>query len=84
VPHETDVREAGPAAGRAGSGNCGQPGCCGQLPAQEAAAVVFVVLEEEDAELVSDLDSDFDSLLVSVFAGGDVVLDLLESRESVR
>jgi hypothetical protein len=38
------------------------------------------VVEEEDAELVSD----FDSVLVSVFAGAAAVLDLLESRESVR
>jgi hypothetical protein len=59
-------------------------GVVDNLAGQEAAAVVFVVPEEEDAELVSDLDSDFDSVLVSVFAGVAVVLDLLESRESVR
>jgi hypothetical protein len=47
---------------------------------QDAAAAVFVVPEEEDAELVSG----FDSVLVSVFAGVATVLDLLESRESVR
>jgi hypothetical protein len=84
VPHEIDVREAGRAAGRATSGICGLPGCCGQVAGQDAAAAVFVVVEEEDAELVSDFDSVLDSVLVSVFAGADVVLDLLESRESVR
>jgi hypothetical protein len=61
--------------------------------AQEAAAAVFVVPEEEDAELVpesdfgfdSDFASGFDSDLVSPFAGVDVVLaDLPDSRESVR
>ena len=80
MPHEIDVREAGRAAGRAASGICGQPGCCGQPAGQDAAAAVFVVVEEEDAELVSD----FDSVLVSVFAGVAAELDLLESRESVR
>jgi hypothetical protein len=61
-------------------------GVVDNLAGQEAAAVVFVVPEEEDAELVSDLDldSDFDSVLVSVFAGVGAVLDLLDSRESVR
>jgi len=52
--------------------------------AQEAAAAVFVVPEEEDVELVSDFDSDFDSVLVSDFAGVAAVLDFAESRESVR
>jgi hypothetical protein len=51
---------------------------------QDAAAAVFVVVEEEDAELVSGFDSVLVSVLLSVFGGVAEVLDLLESRESVR
>jgi len=54
---------------------------------QEAAAAVFVVPEEDDAELVLEpLDSEEDGLdsdFVSVLAGVAVVL-ALESRESLR
>lgn len=54
---------------------------------QEAAAAVFVVPEEDDvAPDEEPLDSEedgFDSDLVSVFAGAEVVV-ALESRESVR
>lgn len=54
---------------------------------QEAAAAVFVVPEEEDVapeeELLDSEDDGFDSGLVSVFAGVEVVL-ALDSRESVR
>jgi hypothetical protein len=51
---------------------------------QDAAAAVFVVPVEEDAELVSDFDSVLVSVLLSVFAGAGAVLGLPESRESVR
>jgi hypothetical protein len=55
-------------------------GVVDNLRRQDAAAAVFVVPEEDDVALVSG----FDSVLVSVFAGAAEVLDLLESRESVR
>jgi hypothetical protein len=78
---------------------CGQPGGCGQLPGQGAAAAVFAVpdvvdvdLPESDEEEEDDLAAESPDLPAGLEEVGEEVVslvaeveDLLESeRESVR
>ncbi|TWE14886.1 hypothetical protein FHX69_7046 [Prauserella muralis] len=77
---------------------CGQPGACGQLRDQDAAALAVVLdVEEvddepesedpEELEVVLDDESDFaelSSLLAEPFELAEELDDFLSERESVR